>query len=43
MPSAIALESAESHAHGWDHYFERLVVAAAGGYPGPDPWASTQL
>ena len=35
LPSA---ESAESHAIGWDHYLERLVVAAAGGDPGPDPW-----
>ncbi len=31
-------ESAESHAHGWDHYLERLVVAAPGGDPGRDPW-----
>jgi uncharacterized protein YndB with AHSA1/START domain len=28
-----------SHGHGWDHYLERLVVAAAGGDTGPDPWA----
>ena len=27
------------HSHGWDHYLERLVVAAAGGDAGPDPWA----
>jgi uncharacterized protein YndB with AHSA1/START domain len=31
-------KSAESHAHGWDHYFERLVVAAQGGDPGVDTW-----
>lgn len=31
-------ESRGSHGHGWDHYFERLTVAAAGGDPGPDPW-----
>jgi len=31
-------ESATSHAHGWDHYFSRLAVAATGGDPGPDPW-----
>ena len=31
-------EAADSHAHGWDHYFERLAVAAAGGDPGVDPW-----
>ena len=35
LPTA---KSAESHAHGWDHYFERLVVAAQGGDPGIDPW-----
>jgi uncharacterized protein YndB with AHSA1/START domain len=28
-------EAAESHGHGWDHYLERLGVAAAGGAPGP--------
>jgi uncharacterized protein YndB with AHSA1/START domain len=28
----------ERHAHGWDHYLERLVVAASGGDAGPDPW-----
>jgi uncharacterized protein YndB with AHSA1/START domain len=31
-------EAAASHAHGWDHYLERLAVAAPGGDPGPDPW-----
>jgi uncharacterized protein YndB with AHSA1/START domain len=31
-------EAAESHSHGWDHYFERLAEAAAGGDPGVDPW-----
>src|SRR5262249_27257783 len=35
LPSA---EAAESHAHGWDHYFERLAVIASGGDPGEDPW-----
>jgi uncharacterized protein YndB with AHSA1/START domain len=35
--------SAESHAHGWDHYLERLVTAAAGGDPGPDPWISGDM
>jgi uncharacterized protein YndB with AHSA1/START domain len=35
LPNAAA---AESHAHGWDHYLERLVTAAAGGDPGEDPW-----
>ena len=30
--------SAQSHAHGWDHYLERLATAAGGGDPGRDPW-----
>ena len=29
----------DMHAMGWEHYMARLVVAAAGGDPGPDPWA----
>jgi len=32
-------QSAQSHGHGWEHYLPRLAVAAAGGDPGPDPWA----
>jgi uncharacterized protein YndB with AHSA1/START domain len=36
-------EAAESHAHGWDHYLERLVTAAGGGDPGADPWLSGQM
>jgi uncharacterized protein YndB with AHSA1/START domain len=35
LPNTAA---AESHAVGWDHYLERLVVAAGGDDPGPDPW-----
>ena len=35
LPSS---KSAESHGHGWDHYFERLALVAAGEDPGPDPW-----
>jgi len=27
------------HAEGWEHFLPRLQVAAAGGDPGPDPWA----
>ena len=38
-----SLEAAESHAHGWDHYLERLAVAAGGGDPGRDPWLSGQM
>ena len=30
--------SAESHAHGWTHYLDRLSVLATGGDPGRDPW-----
>ena len=30
-------EASASHAHGWDHYLARLVVAAQGGDPGADP------
>ena len=30
-------ESAEAHGLGWDHYLSRLVIAGAGGDPGPDP------
>ncbi len=29
-------ESADSHAKGWDHYLERLALAASGKDPGPD-------
>lgn len=36
LPSADDLKS---HAHGWEHYLERLTVAAGGEDPGPDPWA----
>jgi uncharacterized protein YndB with AHSA1/START domain len=37
LPSA---ESAQAHAHGWEHYAERLATAAAGGEPGADPWST---
>ncbi len=37
LPSS---EAAAAHTHGWEHYLERLVVAAAGGDPGADPWLS---
>jgi uncharacterized protein YndB with AHSA1/START domain len=32
-------DSADAHAVGWEHYLERLEIAAAGGDPGADPWA----
>jgi len=35
LPNA---EATQSHAHGWDHYLERLVIAGAGDDPGADPW-----
>ena len=37
LPSS---KSAESHGHGWDHYFERLAAVATGEDPGPDPWVA---
>lgn len=40
LPSA---EAAESHAHGWDHYLQRLVVAAGGGDAGSDPWLTQEM
>lgn len=40
LPSA---EAAQRHAHGWDHYLERLAVVAAGDDPGPDPWLSGEM
>jgi len=40
LPSS---EAAESHAHGWDHYLERLAVAARGEDAGPDPWLSGEM
>jgi uncharacterized protein YndB with AHSA1/START domain len=36
-------EAAESHSHGWDHYLERLVIAAPGGDPGTDPWLTEEM
>jgi uncharacterized protein YndB with AHSA1/START domain len=36
-------EATESHAHGWDHYLERLAIAAPGGDPGEDPWLSGEM
>jgi uncharacterized protein YndB with AHSA1/START domain len=36
-------EAVQSHAHGWDHYLQRLVVAARGDDPGADPWLTGQM
>lgn len=33
-------EAQEGHLQGWIHYLARLAVAAVGGDPGPDPWAT---
>jgi uncharacterized protein YndB with AHSA1/START domain len=35
-------ESRGTHGHGWDHYFERLAIAAAGGEAGEDPWSDPE-
>ena len=40
LPNA---ESSGAHAHGWDHYFERLADAAAGRDPGEDPWIHGEM
>jgi uncharacterized protein YndB with AHSA1/START domain len=33
-------EELPKHATGWNHFLERLVIASAGGDPGPDTWAT---
>lgn len=38
--SGLPDEQRPFHAEGWTHYLGRLAVAAAGGDPGPDPWAA---
>jgi len=35
-------ESRAQHLHGWQHYTGRLAIAAAGGEPGADPWATPE-
>jgi uncharacterized protein YndB with AHSA1/START domain len=40
LPSA---EAADSHGHGWDHYLERLQIAAPGGDAGADPWLTGDM
>jgi uncharacterized protein YndB with AHSA1/START domain len=39
----LAGPMADAHAGGWDHYLGRLVVAAGGGDPGPDPFATSRV
>jgi uncharacterized protein YndB with AHSA1/START domain len=40
LPSA---ESTASHAHGWEHYLERLEAVGGGGDPGEDPWLTQPM
>jgi len=40
LPNADAVAS---HAHGWEHYLERLALAARGSDPGTDPWQSGEM
>ena len=35
--SGLPPEEVPAHRDGWNHYLDRLVIAAAGGDPGPDP------
>ena len=35
----LSAEQGTGHEAGWEHYADRLAVVAAGGDPGPDPWA----
>ena len=36
--SSLPPDQVAGHGEGWDHYLERLSIAAAGGDPGPDSW-----
>jgi uncharacterized protein YndB with AHSA1/START domain len=38
--SGLPAPEAEQHRAGWAHFLERLITAANGGDPGPDPWAA---
>jgi uncharacterized protein YndB with AHSA1/START domain len=38
--SGLPPKDRAGHAEGWEHFLARLVVAAGGGDPGPDPWAT---
>lgn len=35
--SGLPTEAVPGHSDGWTHYLARLVIAARGGDPGPDP------
>ncbi len=41
--TGIPAEQRGFQAAGWDHAFERLVIAAEGGDAGPDPWATAPM
>jgi uncharacterized protein YndB with AHSA1/START domain len=34
--SGLPDDAVEDHRHGWEHYLNRLAIAATGGNPGPD-------
>lgn len=36
--SGLPPDQVPGHREGWNHYLGRLMVAASGGEPGPDPW-----
>lgn len=36
--SGLAPSEAAGHAKGWPHFLARLIQAAEGDMPGPDPW-----
>ena len=38
--SGLQPAEADKHAIGWPHFLARLADLAAGGDPGPDPWAT---
>lgn len=37
----LPAEELPKHDTGWAHFLDRLMVAATGADPGPDPWAET--
>jgi len=37
--AGLPASEAGQHRLGWRHFLDRLVIVAAGGNPGPDPWA----
>jgi uncharacterized protein YndB with AHSA1/START domain len=39
----IPAEQRGFQAAGWDQILQRLVIAAEGGDPGPDPWSTSQM